>query len=142
MSMDEMASSVSSWMVILVISGKSSAVIVTSFGKNSFCALLSLVFKAIEILTAFVRINSPVEDEDLTTIEEGQPQNKVSLDTQAVLTIIGRRNYSLFMGESKMINLSGINLQEAFLNVGNLGGVCFEKSFGRRNDSAWIPGFK
>ena len=85
-------------------------------------------WRMIEILTSFVRINSPVKDEDLTTIEGGQPQNKVSIDTQAVLTIIGRRNYSLFMGESRMINLNGLNLQEAFFPGANLGGVYFCKS--------------
>jgi uncharacterized protein YjbI with pentapeptide repeats len=85
-------------------------------------------WRMIEILTSFVRINSPVKDEDLTTIEEDQPQNKVKIDTQAVLTIIGRRNYAFFMGESRLINLSGLNLQEAFLNGANLGGVYFCKS--------------
>ena len=85
-------------------------------------------WRMVEILTSFVRINSPVKDEDITTIEEGQPQNKVAIDTQAVLTIIGRRNYSLFMGESRMVNLSGLNLQEAFFNGANLGGVYFWKS--------------
>jgi uncharacterized protein YjbI with pentapeptide repeats len=85
-------------------------------------------WRMIEILTSFVRINSPVKDEDLTTIEEKQPKNKVSLDTQAVLTIIGRRNYSFLMGESRMINLNGLNLQEAFFNGGNLKGVHFNNS--------------
>lgn len=76
-------------------------------------------WRMIEILTSFVKINSPIKDE---------PQNKVKIDTQAVLTIIGRRNYSLFMGESRMINLTGLNLQEAFFNGANLGGVYFWKS--------------
>ncbi|AKB72303.1 pentapeptide repeat-containing protein [Methanosarcina mazei] len=76
-------------------------------------------WRMIEIMTSFVKINSPIKDE---------PQNKVKIDTQAVLTIIGRRNYSLFMGESRMINLTGLNLQEAFFNVANLGGVYFCKS--------------
>jgi hypothetical protein len=85
-------------------------------------------WRMIEILTSFVRINSPVKDEDLTTIEEGQPQKAVSIDTQAVLTIIGRRNYSLFMGESRMINLSGLNLQEALFDKANLERAFFCKS--------------
>lgn len=76
-------------------------------------------WRMIEVLTSFVKINSPIKDE---------PQNKVKIDTQAVLTIIGRRNYSLFMGESRMINLTELNLQEAFFPGANLGGVYFWKS--------------
>jgi uncharacterized protein YjbI with pentapeptide repeats len=69
-----------------------------------------------EILTAYVRKNSP---HNLV-----KTQDNVSLDIQAVLTVIGRRKNSLNHGESKHLNL-----QMAFLQKGELFGAHLEGAY-------------
>jgi hypothetical protein len=78
-----------------------------------------------EILTAYVRKNSSIE---LTN------QDRVSLDIQAILTIIGRCNYAYRQGKSNCLdlsktNLKGVELTEAQLVKANLTGAHLEGTF-------------
>lgn len=96
-----------------------------------------------EILTAYVRKNSPnigIENEDVHGILK---QNKISFDIQAILTVIRRRINSFNDGESNSldlsssylgwadlrdVNLAGANLQWANLYGSGLQGANFEKA--------------
>lgn len=69
-----------------------------------------------EILTAHIRESSPIKSEHI------QKQNKVSLDVQAILTVIGRRKYFFNYGESDCLDL-----HEAYLQGANLVGAHLEK---------------
>jgi hypothetical protein len=87
-----------------------------------------------EILTAYVRKNSSIEIGDnnkVTHISMDIQANestksgtqeiaKISLDTQAILTVIGRRKYSFGAGESIRLNLSGTYLRKSILKETNL----------------------
>ncbi|AKB22311.1 pentapeptide repeat-containing protein [Methanosarcina sp. WH1] len=92
-----------------------------------------------EILTAYVRKNSSsdiVENKKVTQISmdiqaneskksEFPKARKISLDIQAVLTVIGKRLHSFNNGESTRLNLGmthleGANLQEAHLEGADL----------------------
>jgi uncharacterized protein YjbI with pentapeptide repeats len=73
-----------------------------------------------EILTAYVRKNSPVEIR--------RPQNKVSLDIQAILTIIGRLSYSHISEESNLLDLRRTYLQEADLSGVHIRNVDFNST--------------
>lgn len=73
----------------------------------------------IEILTAYIRKNSSIED---LKVKE---QNKVPLDIQAILNVIGRRAYTYKFGEANRINLQrtflkGIHLKETHLEGADL----------------------
>lgn len=78
-----------------------------------------------EILTAYVRKNSPIEIAEI--------QEKVSLDIQAILTVIGRCNYTYKQRESKSLDLSkttlkGVELTGAHLEKANLSDAHLEKA--------------
>jgi len=113
-----------------------------------------------EILTAYVRKNSSVDtvenkkvvqpainiQANESTTNEVPAVTKISLDIQAVLTVLGRRKNSFKNGESNQLNLrvtyleganleganleganlEGANLKEAILRVANLEGAQFE----------------
>lgn len=68
----------------------------------------------IEILTAYIRKNSPINN-PLVDI-----QNKISLDIQAILTVISRRKYSAENGEPSFLHLYGTYLVGANLGGSNL----------------------
>ncbi|HII81022.1 MAG TPA: pentapeptide repeat-containing protein [Methanosarcina sp.] len=68
-----------------------------------------------EILTAYVRKNSPVET--------GETHDQVSLDTQAILTVIGRRKYFFEFGEPDRLDLHRTHLRGASLRGANLQGA-------------------
>jgi len=63
-----------------------------------------------EILTAYIRMNSSVVDQNI------KEQKKVTLDIQAILTVISRRKYSMDAGESRPLIL-----YETYLVGANLG---------------------
>ena len=65
-----------------------------------------------EILTAYIRKNSPVETEET--------QDKVSLDIQAILTIIRRRKYFFISKESKSLEYNRLDLRRTNLRKANL----------------------
>lgn len=76
-----------------------------------------------EILTAYVRKNSPVDMAD--------SQNKVSLDIQAIFTVIGRRNATYRQRESKNLNLrrtylKDLELTDAHFEKADLSGTNLE----------------
>jgi Pentapeptide repeats (8 copies) len=75
-----------------------------------------------EVLTAFVRQHSAwaegAESADAS-------QRDIRLDTQAILTVIGRRQLTYNNGESQRLNLSGTDLRWAVLNNANFNGVDF-----------------
>ena len=94
-----------------------------------------------EILTAYVRNNSGLDsdskDISLKTVpismdiqanestKNKVPKTTISLDIQAILTVIKRRKYSYGHGEADKLNFEGTNLQltnlsEANLSVANL----------------------
>lgn len=76
-----------------------------------------------EILTAFVRENSPntgIENRDVHGILK---QKKVSLDIQAILSVIRRRNNPFNVGEFNSLNLSSSYLGWADLRNINLAGA-------------------
>ena len=80
-----------------------------------------------EILTAYVRNNSPAElieieiDYDLMAFKnyeikkEKSEVYKLPLDIQAILTVIGRRKYSPYSGEIEYIDLSKTDLSRSYL---------------------------
>ena len=74
-------------------------------------------WQIMEILTAYVRKNSPIVNGNSNN------QNKVSFDIQAILTVIGRCKYSFNAGEDKRLNLRGTFLQDADLFMANLEGA-------------------
>src|SRR5665647_2460394 len=87
-----------------------------------------------EILTAYVRKNSSVEvlenkkvmhlamhiQSNESTICEVPEERKISLDIQAVLTVLGERKYSFNNGEYKYLNLSKAHLEGADLREAHL----------------------
>jgi len=83
-----------------------------------------------EILTTYVRENSPIVDRNIL-IEEVENLNeesfdtkfKVLPDTQAIMTVIGRRKYSLGYGESNCIELSETHLRMINLKKANFEGA-------------------
>ena len=95
-----------------------------------------------EILTAYVRKNSSNEiignkkathlamdiqaNESITN--EVQKIKKVTLDTQAILTVLRRRIHSLDNGETTSLNLRGTCLQEAYLEGAHLKGAHLEEA--------------
>ncbi|OEU42165.1 hypothetical protein BGV40_11035 [Methanosarcina sp. Ant1] len=75
-----------------------------------------------EILTAYVRENSPVK------AEIPEMDTKVKVDIQAILTIIGRRKYTKIENASDIIDLRNTYLREAYLpNAPNLKKVYFAR---------------
>lgn len=90
-----------------------------------------------EILTAYVRKNSSaeiLENKKITslamdiqanesTTKEVLEARKMSLDIQAVLTVLGRRKKSFNNGEANHLNLRGTCLQEADLEKAHLEGA-------------------
>jgi len=72
-----------------------------------------------EILTAYVRKNSPVQTGNVIS-KDIENQNKVSLDIQTILTVIGRRKYSYFNGEPTYLDLQKTCLKEAIFREPNL----------------------
>lgn len=72
-----------------------------------------------EILTAYVRKNSPIENENIKH-EEVQKQSAISLDIQAILTVIQRSKSSFNTGESNFLDLQKTNLQKANLQEADL----------------------
>ncbi|AKB82512.1 hypothetical protein MSBR3_1934 [Methanosarcina barkeri 3] len=74
-----------------------------------------------EILTAYIRKNSPIENYNIKT-EDIKNQDKVSFDIQAILTVIKRRRYFFNSGESDCLDL-----HETCLNGANLKGAHLEK---------------
>jgi len=73
-----------------------------------------------EVLTAFVRHNAAVEDEELS-VEELQNVPRIPLDIQESLTVIGRREHK--EQEKNLLNLSNINIIGANLSGANLSGT-------------------
>src|SRR5674476_1367436 len=97
-----------------------------------------------EILTAYVRNNSGIDSYSKVISLKNVPKsmdiqvnestkNKVlkirtiSLDIQAILTVIARRKYSYGHGEADKLNFERTNLQRARLSGANLeGAILFE----------------
>jgi hypothetical protein len=67
-----------------------------------------------EILTAYVRKNSSIDSKEKKELED------ITLDIQAILTVLKRRNYSFMHGEGNTLNLNWTNLQHADLEWVNL----------------------
>jgi Uncharacterized low-complexity proteins len=89
-----------------------------------------------EILTAYIRKNSPTEygEETFTyeysyaqdrnvEVKEIKMQNRISLDIHAIVTVIRRRRNFFNSGESNYLDLRGTNLREADFEGANLQGV-------------------
>lgn len=72
-----------------------------------------------EVLTAFVREHSAWVEGAETS------QLNIRPDTQAILTVIGRRELTYNNGETQRLNLSGTDLRWAVLNKAKLDGVDF-----------------
>jgi len=81
-----------------------------------------------EILTAYIRENS--------SIKHGEP-GPVSTDIQAVLTVIGRREYSITK-DVYALNLCGTNLQGADLHGACFYGADFEGSNLQDANLEWV----
>lgn len=98
-----------------------------------------------EILTAYVRKNSRIENrhikiQEIKNLNEESFDNKFAVlpDTQAILTIIGRRKYSFKSGELiglkindthlRMVNFKGAHLEGAYLQNTDLIGADLEKA--------------
>lgn len=75
-----------------------------------------------EILTAYIRENSSLESDNIKH-EDIKNQNKISLDIQAILTVIRRRKHFFEFGESDRLDLHRTNLQEANLRGATLKGA-------------------
>jgi len=80
-----------------------------------------------EILTAYVRKNSPIENEN-TQVEDSNSRKKISPDIQAILTVIGRRKHTIIEEPSDIIDLRKTYLQEAYLPNANLKIVYFRQA--------------
>jgi len=97
-------------------------------------------WQIIEILTAYVRNNSGIDSYSKDVSLKNVPismdiqanestKNKVpqirtiSLDIQAILTVIIRRKYSYKDGETKKLDFKGTNLQKTNLSGANLSGA-------------------
>ena len=90
-----------------------------------------------EILTAYVRKNSSAEifrnkiithqamgiQTNESTTSKVPEISKVSLDIQAILTVIGRRKHSFKNGEPNRLDLRETNLQKAYLSKAHLEGA-------------------
>jgi uncharacterized protein YjbI with pentapeptide repeats len=71
-----------------------------------------------EVLSAFIREESPYELKEASSIEEDMKLPKVSVDVQAALTVIGRRkvdNKNIQKLDLSKTNLNHANLQQANL---------------------------
>jgi hypothetical protein len=83
-----------------------------------------------EVLTAFVREPPPLEEKKT---EGKQPQQKLRIDIQAALTVIGQRNYKNETENQKLdlhnTNLQTANLREAILK----GALLYEANLQRAN---------
>ena len=94
----------------------------------------------LEILTAYVRKNSSVDNQllesslirepifmDTQASESAKKQGiavkNVTLDIQVILTILGRRKYSFESGETNNLNLSRTNLQHSDLLKADFSGA-------------------
>ena len=77
-----------------------------------------------EILTAYIRKNSPVEIED----NEDEGQNDISMDIQAIIDIIGRCKYSSNKGKSNYLDLQRTYLSGVIFSNGNFSFVNFTES--------------
>lgn len=75
-----------------------------------------------EILTAYIRKNSPVE------IEDNEDQNDISMDIQAIIDIIGRCKYSSNKGKSNYLDLQRTYLSGAKFSNGNFSFINFTES--------------
>lgn len=73
-----------------------------------------------EILTAYVRKNSPVE--------LAESRDKITLDVQAILTVIGKPKNNFNNENSKRFDLRGTFLQGANLQETNLQGANFQEA--------------
>jgi hypothetical protein len=88
-----------------------------------------------EILTAYIRKNSPTVGETTfryeysyaqnknVEVKEIKMQNRVSLDIHAIVTVIRRRRYFFNSGEPNYLDLRGTNLREANFEGANLQGA-------------------
>jgi uncharacterized protein YjbI with pentapeptide repeats len=76
-----------------------------------------------EILTAYVRKNSPNPEGENTDVEGIKKQNDISLDIQAILTVIGKRKYFSGSGVSNRLNLKRTYLRRADLIGSHLEGA-------------------
>lgn len=72
-----------------------------------------------EILTAYVRKNSPIENNEIQ-MEDNNNRKKLSLDIQTILSVIGRRKYTTIKNASDIIDLQKTYLQEADIPNSNL----------------------
>lgn len=98
-----------------------------------------------EILTAYIRENSLIKNlrtryREIENLSEESFDKKYEVlpDTQAILTILGRRKYSFKVGELfgldlngthlRMVNLKGAHLEGAYLGYTDLIGAHLEKS--------------
>src|SRR6185312_390785 len=75
-----------------------------------------------EVLTAFVRQHSVWVDGGETAETS---ERDIRLDTQAILTVIGRRELTYKNGETQRLNLSGTDLRWVVLNKAKLDGIDF-----------------
>lgn len=71
-----------------------------------------------EVLTAYVRQNAPRTEQTKLTSD-------LPADIQAILTVIGRRNFAYHDGEDRRLDLSRINLKWAILDEAKLQGATF-----------------
>jgi uncharacterized protein YjbI with pentapeptide repeats len=85
----------------------------------------------IELLTAYVRENSPAKQE--TT----KVNATVKGDIQAILTVIGKRKHSYRTGEIKHLNLSKTNLKATNLSRAKLSGANLTRADLSRADLSW-----
>ncbi len=98
-----------------------------------------------EILTTYVRENSPITEEVIKSDKEqshNEPPPSHSImhqpDIQAILTLVGRRNLSHEKNENYCLNieganlhgadLRGANLQKVWMRGTNLRGACLDKA--------------
>lgn len=97
-----------------------------------------------EILTAYVRMNSKIDNISMTIqekerITKGDPVKeiqRISFDIQTVLTVLGRRKYTHNHGESGNLDLTNTcldkaelesaHLEEAYINLAHLKGATLD----------------
>jgi hypothetical protein len=79
-----------------------------------------------EIITAYVRKNSPIDDNNLSK------HNEVTSDIQTIITVLGRRKHRYKDGEPKALNLSKTCLDGIGLYEDHLEGIYFRGTHFKR----------
>lgn len=119
----------------------------------------------IEVLTTYVRMNSEIDNISTDIQEKGSiikgasetEIQRISVDIQTVLTVLGRRKFTYNNGESENLNLTntyldkaeleGAHLEGAYINLAHLKGATLDRAHlegvhlvDANLDFAWLEG--